>query len=139
MSIIPYLIFNGNCREAIEYYAEVFQTETPEISTFGDMPEDPEFKVPEEAKKLVLHAELQIKDSKIMFSDTFPGMPFNIGNNINLTFISKYESEIKRVFTKLQEGGKVEMELQETFWSKLYGTLTDKFGVSWQLNLSSEE
>ena len=69
-----------------------------------------------------------------MFSDVFPGMPFVKGNNISLAIVSKNIEEIKYLFNKLKEGGTVAMELQETFWSKCYGHLTDKFGIGWQFN-----
>lgn len=139
MSVDVYLNFNGNCREAVEYYAEVFGTEQPKMMTFGEMPSDPSFDLPEEAKNLVMHTRLNISGSNVMFSDVFPGMPFVVGNNVNLSIVSKDLDEIKSVFHKLKEGGKVGMELQETFWSKCYGSLTDKFGIEWQFNYDSGE
>lgn len=139
MAIDVYINFNGNCREAVEYYAEVFGTEKPQIMTFGETPPDPNFTLPEEAKNLVMHTRLNISGSNVMFSDTFPGMPFVAGNNISLAFHSKDMDEIKSLFHKLKEGGKVGMELQETFWSNLYGSVTDKFGIEWQFNHNSEE
>jgi PhnB protein len=137
MAIEAYLNFNGNCREAVEFYAEVFGTEKPQIMTFGENPPDPEFQLPEEAKNLVMHARLEIQGSRLMFSDTFPGMPFILGNNITLALVSEDIDEMKSLFHKLGEGGKVSMELQETFWSKCYGSLTDKFGVLWQFNFGN--
>ena len=139
MAIEVYFNFNGNCREAVEYYAEVFGTEKPQIMTFGDAPPNPGYQLPEEAKNLVMHARLTISGSNVMFSDTFPGSPFTQGNNITLAFVSKDLDEIKSVFSKLKEGGTVGMELQETFWSKCYGQVTDKFGIGWQLSLDSGE
>ena len=85
MTVDAYIIFNGNCREAAEFYAQVFETEKPKIMTFGESPSDPNFPLPEEAKDLVMHTRLNIKGSNVMFSDTFPGMPFIVGNNISLT------------------------------------------------------
>lgn len=137
MSVDAYLNFNGNCREAVEFYAEVFGTEQPNIMTFGETPPNPEFPLPEEAKDLVMHTRLNISGSNIMFSDTFPGMPFVEGNNISLAYVSNDLDEIKSIFNKLSEGGKVGLELQETFWSKIYGQLTDKFGIQWQFNFES--
>ncbi|PUA39027.1 hypothetical protein C8Z91_11170 [Paenibacillus elgii] len=134
MAIHVYLNFNGNCREAVEFYAEAFGTEKPQIMTFGDAPPNPEFTLPEEAKHLVMHARITVNGSDVMFSDIFPGMPFTAGNNISLSVMSKNIDEIKTYFNKLKEGGKVGMELQETFWSKCYGQLTDKFGIQWQFN-----
>jgi len=139
MAINVYLIFNGNCREAVEFYAQVFGAEKQPIMTFGEMPPDPEFTLPEEAKNLVLHTYLTINDSMVMFSDTFPGMPFVTGNNISLTINMKNTDDIRRLFNELKEGGTIDMELQETFWSKCYGMLTDKFGIPWQFNFDSGE
>lgn len=137
MAVDVYINFNGNCREAVEFYAQVFGTEKPQIMTFGDTPPNPEFTLPEETKNLVMHTRLNINGSNVMFSDTPPGMPFIAGNNISLVIVSKNLDEIKSLFNKLKEGGTVGMDLQETFWSKCYGFVTDKFGIGWQLNYDS--
>ncbi|KON69257.1 glyoxalase [Peribacillus butanolivorans] len=139
MSVDVYINFNGNCREAVEFYAQVFGTETPQIMTFGETPPNPEFPLPDEAKNLVMHTRLNIDGSNVMFSDVFPGMPFVEGNNISLAVVNKNMDEIKSIFNKLKEGGTVVMDLQETFWSKLYGQVTDKFGIIWQLNYDTGE
>lgn len=139
MSVDVYLNFNGNCREAVEFYAEVFQTEKPQIMTFGEAPPNPNYELPEEAKNLVMHTRLNIDGSNVMFSDTFPGMPFVEGNNVTLAIVNKDIDQIKSMYEGLKEGGEVVMELQETFWSKLYGQVTDKFGIHWQLNYDNEE
>jgi len=139
MSVDIYINFNGNCREAVEYYAQVFGTEKPNIMSFGDAPPNPEYPLPKEAKNLVMHSRLNIAGSNVMFSDVFPGMPFNAGNNISLAIVHKNLDELKSYFHGLKEGGTVRMELQETFWSKCYGSLIDKFGIEWQFNLDSGE
>lgn len=139
MAVDIYLNFNGNCREAAEFYADVFKTEKPQIMTFGEAPQSPDYTLPEEAKDLVMHTRLNINGSNVMFSDTFPGSPFILGNNISLAFVSKNEEEIHAAFEALKEGGTVTMELQETFWSKSYGALKDKFGIEWQFSHESEE
>ncbi|MDI2589798.1 MULTISPECIES: VOC family protein [unclassified Psychrobacillus] len=139
MAIDVYLNFNGNCREAAEFYAEVFKTEKPQIMTFGEAPQHPDYQLPEEAKDLVMHTRLNINGSNVMFSDTFPGSPFILGNNISLAFVSKNEEEIRSAFDALKANGTVTMELQETFWSKCYGALKDKFGIEWQFSHEGEE
>jgi len=136
MPIDVYLNFNGNCRDAVEFYAEVFGTDKPDIMAFGDAPKDPAYPLPDEARNLVMHARLAIGGSTVMFSDVFPGMPFVQGNNVSLSYSGNDPDEIKKLFARLSEGGQVGMELQETFWSKIYGNLTDKFGIQWQLNLA---
>lgn len=138
LSVEAYVNFNGNCREAVEFYAEVFGTEKPEIMFFKDAPEDMDFPVTEENKDLVLHTSLNIEGSTVMFSDVPPGMPLTIGNNIGLVVITKDMGKIRSMFNNFKAGGTVVMDLQETFWSKLYGAVTDKFGVDWQFNHDSE-
>lgn len=135
LSLQVYINFDGNCREAVEYYSKVFKTDKPEIMTFGDAPEDPGFSVPEESKNLVMHTQLIISGDIVMFSDTFPGMPLVKGNNISLTVVTDDMDEITEAFNQLKAEGKVEMELQETFWSKYYGSLVDKYGITWQFSM----
>lgn len=79
--------------------------------TYGDTPPDPKFPLPEEAKALVMHTQLNINGSNVMFSDAFPGMPFVAGNNISLALISKDIDDIKSIYSKLKEEGAVEMDL----------------------------
>jgi len=134
MAVEVYLNFNGNCREAVAFYEGVFNTDKAEIMTFGETPQNPDYPLPEEAKDLVMHTRLIVFGSRIMFSDTFPGMPFSTGNNVTLAVVSDDEEKMRQAFDKLKEGGNVRMELQETFWSKCYGSLTDKFGVEWQFS-----
>ncbi|OPX42954.1 hypothetical protein CLHUN_30980 [Ruminiclostridium hungatei] len=134
MALQVYINFNGNCREAVEFYAEVFKAEKQKIMLMGDTPANPDFPIPEDAKKLVLHTFLDIKGGTVMFSDVMPGMDFKTGNNISLTVLSDDAEEVRSMFDKLSQGGTVQMELQETFWSKCYGFVIDRFGVGWQLS-----
>ncbi|HEY9060424.1 MAG TPA: VOC family protein [Pseudobacteroides sp.] len=138
MSIQSYINFNGNCREAVLFYAEIFKTEPPKFMLFGDAPSNPDFPMDESTKNLVMHTNLNIRGSIVMFSDVSKGMPFTVGNNISLVYSSNDTDEIKSIFNKLKEGGNVSMELQETFWSKCYGFVTDKFGIGWQLSHADE-
>ncbi len=135
MSVQVFLNFNGNCREAVEFYAKVFDCEAPRFMTFGDVPPGQDFPpIPDEQKKLVLYTELNIEGSKMMFSDTTPAMKLNIGNNVNITVGSKDMDKIKIWFDRLKEDGAVHMEPQKTFWSDCYCMLVDKFGIPWQLS-----
>jgi len=133
MAVDIHINFNGNCREAVEFYASVFGTETPQIMTWGDKPPSPNFSMPEAAKKLVMHTRLNINGSNVMFADVPPGMPFIAGNNISLVIVVKNEEEIRSLFGKLKEGGSVQMALQQMFFAKLYAYLVDRFGIGWQL------
>lgn len=133
MSIKTYLIFNGNCRAVVEYYSRVFNTEKPQIMLFSDAPQNEQFKISEDVKNLVMHAEIKIKDSTIMFSDATVQNQVTVGNNFSMVYTSNDEKEIRKIFEQLKEGGNVVLELSPSFFSKCYGYVIDKFGIGWQL------
>lgn len=135
MAVNIYINFDGKCKEAVTFYSEVFSVPVQQMMTFGEGPSDPAYPMPEEAKSRIMHTWLEIAGSMLMFSDTFPGMPLVAGNNMSLTVVSDDMEGLKNWFGKMKEaGGKVEMDLQETFWSKCYGSLEDKYGVHWQFS-----
>lgn len=132
MALNPYLIFNGNAREAALFYANVFETAEPQLMTFSSIHSSDE--LPPGAEELIMHTNLEIAGGKLMISDNFPGMPFQAGNNFTVAYVSNDEAAIKAAFEKLKDGGTVRMELQETPWSKCYGSIIDKFNVEWQFS-----
>ncbi|MFF2479371.1 VOC family protein [Paenibacillus sp. NPDC058071] len=138
MAIDIYLNFKGNTREAVLFYADVFGTQPDNLLTFGDVPQDPNHPLPEEARDWIMHARINIHGSTVMFSDVLPNMQFSQGNNITLSLGFTDLQTFNNTFDRLKEGGEVGMEPQETFWSKRYGNLTDRFGIGWQFNFNEE-
>lgn len=134
MTVNVYMIFNGNCEEAVAYYGTVFGTEPGELSRFGDMPSGPGQEMPEEMKSRIMHASLDIHGSTVMFSDGMSDAPVEIGKNINVAVISDDLHKMTEEFNQLAQDGKVQMALQETFWSLGYGIVKDKYGVVWMFS-----
>ncbi len=134
MQIQPYLSFNGNCQEAVEFYADIFGTDIPEIILFGEMLPDQEAVEQDRSDKVVIRADLESVDTRVLLSDITSKSPDLQRDKMTLVIFSDDLDEIEVLYYKLKDGGTVEMELQETFWSKVYGSLIDKFGVGWQLN-----
>ncbi len=132
MAVVTYISFAGNCHEAVGFYADVFGLEPPAITTYGSQKSD--FPLPDTMKDLVMHTKLDLMGGSVMFSDTFDTEHFQVGNNITLTLVSDDKKALENAFHKLAEGGEVKMPLQETFWSSLYGFVTDKFGIGWQVS-----
>jgi PhnB protein len=130
--IVPYLTFDGTCEEAVAFYQKVLGGES-QILHYGDTPHKPEFDVPAEMNKLVLHAELRKEGHVLRFSDSFSQEPLHSGNNISFSLELPSAEETTRVFREFAQEGKVEMALQQTFFSPLYGKVTDKYGISWLL------
>ncbi len=134
MRLLVYLVTDGNGREAAEFYGKVFNVQ-PEISLYGDMPADPEFPIPDDLKTKVMHALIPLDDHyALMLSDNFPDSPYTRGNTMSIMYGDDSQKKIKALFEALAEGGQIEMPLESTFWSPLYGQLTDKFGFTWQFN-----
>jgi PhnB protein len=136
LSINPYLVLNGTGQEAVVFYEKALGATVDSLSTFSSMPESPEFKMPEEIKNRIMHAHLKIGNTSLMISDTFPDQPHTPGSQVELAIHFGDIEAAKEIFEKLQDGGKVVMELQETFWSPAYGNVVDKFGIGWQLNVT---
>ena|SRR5690554_2218339 len=138
VNIYPYLTMNGNGQEAIKFYENTLNAKVLNVQTFGDMPENPESPpMSEEAKSRVLNAHLQVGDTDLMISDTFPGPhegAYQLGSQVTIAITINNVETSKEVFEKLLEDGQEIMALQETFWSPLYGQVTDKFGVTWQVS-----
>jgi PhnB protein len=127
--ITTYLTFNGNCREAMKFYAKCLGAELF-IMPFSEAPGD----FPKEAKDRIIHARLAKGAIALMASDTMPGMPFQQGNNFSVAVGCESLQDIERLFAAFSEKGKVTMPLQETFWAARFGMLTDQFGINWMFN-----
>jgi PhnB protein len=138
MAVAPYIFFNGNCKEAVEFYASIFNTKDYSIMQYDEMPPSPDFPINKESEKLVMHANINLFNSMLMFSDMLPGSEFKKGNNIGVFVSHNDKAELKRIFELLQVGGKVIMPLEPTFFSDLFGRLVDKFGIDWQIGFDKD-
>lgn len=137
MSFDLFINFDGECREAVEFYAKVFKSEVLQMMTFSEMPPDPNYTVSEADKDRIMYSCVPIFGCNVMFCDNPSDMPLIKGNNISPTISTTDMEEIKRLFYALSESGEVGMELQQTFWSDLYGMVTDKYGIIWQISHDS--
>jgi PhnB protein len=137
-SINPYLIFNGNCKEAFLFYKSVFGGEFPYIGTFGEMPPSDDENcpppLPEEADR-IMHVSLPIGNTVLMGSDSTSqsgDVPF--GGNFSISINTDSREEADRLFNGLSAGGKVIMPMEKTFWGAYFGMFTDKFDINWMVN-----
>ncbi|MED3561318.1 VOC family protein [Bacillus xiapuensis] len=131
--LIPYLVMDGNAKEAIQFYQKALDAQVLFSQSFGEMPENPEFTLPAEAKDRISHATIKIGDSDLMFSDTFPGQPHQSGSQVTICITTDDAEKAKKFFDALSDNGQVTMPLQETFFSPAYGNVIDKYGVHFQI------
>ncbi|MDO6705525.1 YciI family protein [Photobacterium sp. 1_MG-2023] len=133
-----YLFFNGRCDEALAYYQEHLGARIHLKFRFNESPDPvPEGMLPPGFENKVMHCEFTIGKMRIFASDGCGDEGPFTGFNLTLTIDS--EAEARRVFDALADGGSVRMPLDKTFWSPLYGQVTDKFGMGWMVMLPGED
>lgn len=127
----PYIQFTDNAREALGFYAGVLGGE-PVISTFAEFgAQDASYAA------LVMHGQLETPAGyTIMAADTPPGMEHTPGGAITISLSGDDAAELRRYFAGLGEGGTVSMPLERQMWGDEFGQLTDRFGVSWLVNIA---
>lgn len=125
----PYLSFNNQCEEALNFYAKALQGEL-NLMRVSDSPK--EYQTPGDENK-IMHAELKIGSTSVLASDAF-GYPVSPGSNNSVCLNFSDVKEMEAAFNNMKAGGKVTMDLQDTFWGARFGMLTDKFGVNWMFN-----
>jgi PhnB protein len=130
-----YLMFNGNCEEAINFYKESLGANVLSMQRFGEAPEP----TTESNKDKIMHAVLDIGGFTIMFSDTDGKRNVNVGDNFSIALDFKSDGELNRAFDRMSTGGQVTMAVQDTFWGATFGMCTDKFGVNWMFNYDKNQ
>ena len=132
MQIHPYLMFNGNAAEAMEFYQRVLGGKL-DISRFSDMPDPDESLKPEHLNR-VMHARLQCDDAVLMASDTCPSQPTGPMDGFSVALMFSDVEQGASVFDALGEGGTTIMPWGPTFWAAGFGMLKDRYGVAWIIN-----
>lgn len=132
--VVPYLNLGGQCREALDFYAQALQGEISALMTFAEAPD-----MPKEHHDKVMHAEFRAGDVHFMASDGQPGTgDVKMGEGVSLNLMYEDEAEQTRAFDALAEGGKVAMPLQDTFWGARFGYIIDKYGIHWMSHYQKE-
>ena len=131
MKIHAYLMFDGQCEQAFNFYAELLGGKL-ELMRFGESPEAGE--VPPEFHDRVMHVCLTVGDQILMASDTIPQYPHEGIKGCSISLQVDNVPEAERLYEALSAGGEVQMALQATFWATQFAMLTDRFGVPWMIN-----
>lgn len=136
MNFTPYLSFNGNCQEAIETYAGIFDAKIDELRRFRDEPSCAN--MPGEVQDLVMYARLSVGDAVLMASDTM-GENYQLPQGIHVSVGFATLEAAGKAFDGLSEKGDVMMPLSKTFFSEGFGMIRDRFGVLWMVNVRNPE
>jgi PhnB protein len=133
--IQPYLFFSGRCEEALEFYRTALGAVVDMVMLYKESPEPlPTGMVPPGFENKVLHTTFHIGGSTLMASD---GRDAGAGfAGFALALAVPTETDAKRAFAALAQGGRVDMPLAKTFWSACFGMVTDRFGVGWMVSVA---
>ena len=137
MRIEPYLQFNGNCAQALEYYRQHLHGTDLCLMPFRGSPGQQQVK--EDWYDKIMHGSVQLGATMQMGSDggcTEDGAKGMSGCSVCLPLDTPEEAE--RAFDALARDGNIQMPLEETFWAKRFGMLKDQFGVAWMVNCLKE-
>ena len=134
MQITPYLNFNGNCREAFDFYATTLGGTIDGMMTYGDSPMKAE--MPPEMHGRVMHARLTARGAVLMGAD---GPPQHQGtvDGFWVCVGAVDPDEGRRLFDALSDGGQVAMPFAQTFWG-VFGMTVDRFGTPWMVNAEAQ-
>ncbi|MGW7365454.1 VOC family protein [Streptomyces sp. NPDC054841] len=131
----PYISFNGDARQAMEFYKEIFGG-TLAVNTFGDFGE----KEAGDAADKIMHSMLETDSGfTLMGADTPPGMEHKPGNNISVSLSGDDADELRGYWDKLSRGGTVSVPLEKQMWGDVFGMCTDRFGITWLVNISEQQ
>ncbi|TXG77719.1 VOC family protein [Patescibacteria group bacterium] len=138
VKLTGYINFDGNAQEALDFYYSIFGG-TIDSDTFGEFNEKSGGAMPvaEEDKNKIMHATLTTEHFELMISDapsTWPKMPEV--SNITLALNGDNAETIQGYWDKLVEGGNITQPLEDAPWGDKFGSLTDKFGVNWMVDIS---
>ena len=128
MTVTPYIMFNGTCEEALNFYSKALNGEIKEMHRFEGSPAEGM----SADKQKIMHATF-IADGLTFMASDGDGKDA-VGGMVHLSLNFTADGEIDKVFNALGEGAKITMPLQDTFWGARFGMLTDKFGVNWMFN-----
>ncbi len=134
MKVQAYISYRGRCEEALKFYKKSVGAEVTALMRWKDSP-DTAMKPPPGYEEKIMHADFRIGETHLMADD---GMGEAKAEFKGMTLLVEVadDAEAKRVFAALGEGGSVTMALMKTFWTTSFGTLTDKFGVPWMVNVA---
>jgi PhnB protein len=133
LSLEPYIFFQGNCQEAMDFYKSVFGGELT-MQTVSEAPKEMQA-MPGAKPTDVMHASLKGGAVDLMASDGSKASPK--AAKVELSLGGTDEAEMRKIFDALAEGGEVKMPLAKQYWGDIFGSLSDKYGVDWLMNIGS--
>ena len=131
IEMMPYLSFQGNCEEALQFYSAVLDGQVEIVSRY----DNPAMNAPEDFRNKILHARFSFGNHVLFASDVMPKKQAEpMAGNIAISLGLQDETVAKNIFDKLSEGGDVHIPFKKQFWGDWHGKFRDRFGIRWMVN-----
>ena len=127
--------FPGTCREAMQFYADVTGGHLECLLTYADTPAAEH--TPPDLHDRIIHASLNLRGRRLMGAD-MAADSYTPPQGVAVQLEYQDSEQAARIFAQLAEGGKITMPFEATFWSPGFGMATDRFGIHWMVNVSSD-
>ncbi len=131
MELEPYIMFDGNCEPALDFYKRVFGGEVTSLNRYAGSPM--EGNIPSDWSAKIMHANFKSPSLAFMGADSTQESGASAGR-VKLSLSTRDLGEAERIFNALADGGNITMPLEDTFWGAKFGMVSDRFGIQWMVN-----
>lgn len=138
-TVNTYLYFNGNCKEAFDFYKSIFKKEFQYIGRYKDVPEGVRQNFPHCTDDHIMHIALPIsRETILMGADIIDvkKQENDAARYFSLYISAESKKEADSLFSSLSNEGEIKLPISEQFWGSYYGICLDKFGINWKISFS---
>ncbi|MEU4081391.1 hypothetical protein DEJ45_33915 [Streptomyces venezuelae] len=130
----PYLTFTGEAKQALEFYRQVLGGDLS-LNTYGGFGAE----APPGFEEKIMHGMLETPSGfTLMAADNPPGMEHTPGNDFAVSLSGDDAEELRGYWSKLSDGSTVSVPLEKQMWGDVFGMCTDKFGITWMVNITEQ-
>jgi len=135
IELVPYLQFQGDCEEALNFYKDVLDGRIEIASRY----DNPAMNAPDDFKNKILHARFIFGRFTMFASDVMPKKKNEaLRSNISISLGLHDEELAKDIFERLSSGGEINIPFKKQFWGDWHGNFSDRFGIHWMVNCSGK-
>ena len=135
MNLTVYLTFNGQGQAALNAYQRIFDAEIKTLTRYSEAP----FDVPADYDERIMYAELEFEGIQLLVSDIAPDRyDLQVGNHVALMMNDTNQDKMGKIFEGLAANGRIIEPFEATFWGTVFGMVTDEFGITWKINVVTD-
>lgn len=131
MRLVPYLNFNGKCKEAMDFYCKALDGKITAMFSYGESPMAKDMSA--DSHDQIMHSALESAGATLMGADGPPRRGTG-SNGVCINLMVDDPAEADRIFAALSDGAEINMPIEETFWAHRFGGLVDRYGMPWMVN-----